>query len=517
MLSDTFITGPPVFQRMRLFHLIFFLLPLLLPAAGINHLDIDHAYVVAQARELMKQPHDPARGEVAKSVRSLSYDDYRRIRFRPEQSLWQDGDLPFRVQFYHPGSLHDRTVALHEFSSGYAQAIPFNKERFDYQDLKFPFWAKWGLGYAGFRILHELNEPDKWDEVISFLGASYFRALAPGQAYGLSARGLALNSGGPGAEEFPRFVAFWLGKPEAGSPLVTVHGLLDSPSVAGAYTFVVQPGAATVVEVKATLFFRAAVPTLGLAPMTSMFWFGEGSAHRFGDFRPEVHDSDGLLVATDAGTRIWRPLRNPAALQLTDFPAASLTGFGLLQRDRDFSSYEDIEARYEKRPGLWVEPVGSWPAGRVRLVELPAGDEYQDNMVAFWMPDQPVAPGAAPLELAWRLHWTNAPVFGGPPGYVRATRQTVQDGAPGQTHFIIDYAAASLAAFGPGQAPQAEVEVPDTVKITEQQVIRNPVDGSWRLSLRLAAAPGGAPVEIRARLLVAGEPVSETWSMPWEP
>ncbi len=502
---------------MRIYPLILCLLTSILTAAGVNHLNVDHAYVVGQARTLASQPYDADRGAVSKSVRSLSYDDYRRIRFRPEHALWQEGGLPFRVQFFHPGYIYDRTVVLHEFSPGYSQVIPFNSERFDYQDSKFPFWGKWGLGYAGFKILHELNEPGKWDEVISFLGASYFRALATGQFYGISSRGLALNAGGPGAEEFPRFVEFWLGKPEADTKAVTVHALLDSPSVAGAYTFVVQPGVETLVEVKATLFFRTAVATVGLAPLTSMFWFGEGSAHRFGDFRPEVHDSDGLLVATDAKTRLWRPLRNPQGMSLTDIPAATLAGFGLLQRDRNFSSYEDIEARYERRPSVWVEPVGQWPAGRVRLMELPAGHEYQDNVVAFWMPEQPVVPGAEPLELAWRLHWTNAPAFGGPSGYVRATRQTVQDGAPGQTHFIIDYAAASLAAFGAGQAPQAQVEVPAGVKITEQQVIRNEIDGSWRLSLRLAAAPGGAPVEIRARLIVDGEPVSETWLMPWEP
>jgi glucans biosynthesis protein len=287
--------------------------------------------------------------------------------------------------------------------------------------------------------------------------------------------------------------------------------------VVGAYTFVVRPGVETVVEVKATLFFRSLVQTVGLAPMTSMFWFGEGSADHYGDFRPEVHDSDGLLVAPDDTTRIWRPLVNPGEVRMVDFPTTKFVGFGLMQRDRDFHHYEDLEARYEHRPSLWMEPVGPWPEGRVRLLELPTTGEQHDNVVAFWTPSKPPEPGSQPLELSWRLHWTNAPAFGGPPGRVIATRRTVQDGAPGRTHFVIDFVIGTPGETKDNHSLVAEVKAPDGVRVMEKQVIHNEVDGSWRLSLRLAAKPGAAAADIRARLLLDGKPVTETWDMSWQP
>lgn len=496
--------------------LILFLLPVFAMAA-VSNLDIDRDYVVTKARELASRPYDPDRGGVSESFRKLSYDDYRRIRFRPEHSLWRGDERKFQVQFFHPGYLYDRSVELHEFSDDYVQDIPFVRDYFDYQDLHFAFWSKWGLGYAGFKLLNEINQPGKWDEVVSFLGASYFRALGKGQYYGISARGLALNAGGPGEEEFPRFIEFWLGKPDEETEVVTLHALLDGPSVAGAYTFKIQPGDDTTVEVHATLFFRSMVPTVGIAPMTSMFWFGEGSANRYGDFRPEVHDSDGLLVALDDNKRIWRPLINSAQEKLTDISAASVKGFGLLQRDRDFHHYEDIEAHYQQRPSLWAEPIGVWPEGRVRLMELPAASEHHDNIVAFWTPKKPPEPGDKPMELAWRLHWSKASVFGGPRGYVAATRQTVEDGAPGQTLFVIDYAPGSIGKIPSNQKLEIKTEVPPRVKIINQQVIRNEIDGSWRLSIRLAAIPGSDPVEIRSALWLGDKVVTETWSMPWAP
>jgi glucans biosynthesis protein len=271
-----------------------------------------------------------------------------------------------------------------------------------------------------------------------------------------------------------------------------------------------------VVDVKATLYFRQGVETAGLAPMTSMFWYGEGSPSRYGDFRPEVHDSDGLLVAPDAETRLWRPLQNSPHVRHTDFPAASLAGFGLLQRDRDFRSYEDIEGRYELRPSLWMEPVGEWPAGRVRLVELTARDEYQDNIVAFWTPDAAVEPGK-PIELAWRLKWTRAPSFGGPPGWVRATRQTVALAGPRLTKFVVDFDIPGEAQPGPDANVTAELSVSEGGHINYQQVVRNEVDLSYRIILRVEAAENVGTVDLRARLLLDGKPLTETWVYPWTP
>lgn len=477
---------------------------------------MDHDFVKRIASERAGKNYVAAKDVAPSFFRDMNYDAYRRIRFVPENGMWVGDGLPFRAQFFHPGYLYSRMVRLHEFTDTHAQTIPFNAKAFDYQDLEVPLFSRWGLNYAGFRVLYPLNEPQKWDELISFLGASYFRALGRGQLYGISARGLSLNSGGPGTEKFPAFTEFWLGKPAPDASELTIHALLEGPSVTGAYTFVVKPGGSTFVDVRATLFFRREQPLVGLAPMSSMFWFGENSASRFGDFRPEVHDSDGLLIAPDAQTRLWRPLKNPGTLQRSDIDTPALAGFGLLQRDRDFRNYEDLEARYERRPSLWVEPIGTWPRGRVRLVEIPARDEYHDNIAVFWTPES-AFPTGQPIELAWRLRWTFAPTFGGPPGWVRATRQTVDYGRPGRTKFVVDFDHASLAAVPRDTVLKSEVQLTGPARLEHQQIFYNELDGSRRLVLVLEGQTGSPPVDVRARLLMEGRPVTETWLMRWMP
>lgn len=496
-----------------LFVLLFAALP---AAAEVNHVEINHAYVRALAEKAAATAYQPRPADLPEFFRDMNYDDYQRIQFRHESALWRTDDRPFIVEFFHPGSIYSRPVAINEFSGSYAQRIPFVRTFFDYADLRLPGRLPGSLEYAGFRLLYHLNDPKRWDEVVSFLGASYFRAVGRNQRYGGSARGLALDSGGPGPEEFPDFVEFWLGKPEAGAKTITFHALLDSPSVAGAYTFVLTPGDEMIMDVQSTLFFRTRVANVGLAPLTSMFWFGENSASHFGDFRGEVHDADGLLVAPEPGIRLWRPLANPGQPRTTDFSAAAIAGFGLLQRDRDFHSYEDTEARYEMRPGTWVEPIGSWPAGRVRLLELPAKDEYEDNIVAFWAPLTPPEPGK-PLEFSYRLHWTGAAVFGGPQGWVGATRQTVQVERPKRTKFVIDFAQAGLKTIPASASVTADVTLPPEVSLLDQRVFRNEADDSWRLALLLDAPKATGPVELRARLLLEGKPVTETWVDTWQP
>jgi len=486
-------------------------------AASVERVTVDHAYVTGLAEKLAAHAYRPAEHEAPKFFREINYDTYRNITFRSEKALWRDTDLRFHVEFFHPGYIYPRMLRVNEFTSTHTQAIPFSQDFFDYHGLDVPLLSRVGLNFAGFRILHPINRPDTWDEVISFLGASYFRGLGRHQAYGASARGLAINAGGPAKEEFPEFTEYWISKPEPNAATITVHALLDGPSVAGAYTFLITPGDELVVETKATLFFRHEVETPGFAPVSTMFWFGEGSPSRFGDFRPEVHDSDGLLIAPDAQTRLWRPLRNPSAAARTDFDAPALMGFGLLQRDRDQRSYEDIEANYERRPSVWTEPIGTWPPGRVRLVELPTQTEYQDNITAFWSPAGKVQPGK-PFELSWRQRWTGAAVFGGPPGWVRATHQTLHDrGAPDQTKYVIDYDAGSLSHLPEEATLTADVTVSRGAQVKHAQVFRNMANGARRLIVVLSAPPGSAPVEVRARLMHDQQPVSETWAILWQP
>jgi glucans biosynthesis protein len=295
-----------------------------------------------------------------------------------------------------------------------------------------------------------------------------------------------------------------------------VHALLDGPSVAGAYTFVITPGDVTIVDTRATLFFRQDTEMPGFIPVSSMFWFGEESPSRFGDFRPEVHDSDGLLVAPDRDTRLWRPLHNPAAVKHSDFDTPQFAGFGLMQRDRDYRNYEDLVAAYERRPSVWMEPIGAWPPGRVRLVEAPATSEHVDNITAYWSPTEKI-PARRPFELAWKQHWTSAPTFGGPPGWVSATRQTLHEGAADRTKYVIDFDPASLSHLPAEASLTADVTASPGAQIQHAQVFRNMANGARRLVIVLSAPIGSAPVDVRARLLLDQQPVTETWTMPWQP
>ena len=221
--------------------------------------------------------------------------------------------------------------------------------------------------------------------MVTFLGASYFRGLAKGQKYGLSARGLAINTAEMIGEEFPIFKEFWLQKPKTKDKVITLYALLDSKSVSGAYRFEIIPGANTIMNIEAHLFPRENIQKIGIAPLTSMFLFGENNKNDFDDFRLEVHDSDGLLVHNGHGEWLWRPLDNSKKLRISSFVDNGVKGFGLLQRDRDLSNYQDFEANYQSRPSAWVEPLENWNDGYVQLVEIPSRQEIHDNIVAYWV------------------------------------------------------------------------------------------------------------------------------------
>jgi glucans biosynthesis protein len=374
-------------------------------------------------------------------------------------------------------------------------------------------------GAAGWRLSFPLNDPKVHDEVAVFLGASYFRAVGAGQAYGLSARGLAVDTAGGRGEEFPAFTTYWLERPAPQAREMRFYALLDSPRVAGAYHFVVRPGTDTVIEVRSRLYLREAVAMLGIAPLTSMFLGGENQPLA-GDYRPEVHDSDGLLVATGNGERLWRPLGNPSRPFVTSFAMRSPRGFGLMQRDRAFSSYEDLEANYHRRPSAWVEPIGDWGAGRVELLQYGTPDETHDNIAAYWVADTQSPPGT-PIDLAWRVHWT------------LDARQSPELSAVMQTRVGHGYRAAGLA----DQRQQMHVDfsgpvlqglvAEDAVQVlasgsTNVRNLRaiaypNRERGGWRVSLDYERIDPSQPVELRAQLVRAGRLLSETWAYALAP
>ena len=487
-------------------------LVLLLAAQAAWAFDFDD--VAQRARELAAAPYKRGPG-LPKELQGLDYDRYRDIRFKPQRFLWREAKLPFELAFFHPGLYFDQPVRLHEVSAEGVREIRFDPEAFDYGANKLDpaKLRNLGLGFAGFRVHFPVNTPKYKDEVLSFLGASYFRALGKGQRYGASARGLAIDTALASGEEFPRFVEFWIERPAPGAKALVVYALLDSRRAAGAYRFVLRPGVDTVMDVKARLFLRERVGKLALAPLTSMFLFGENQRAPYDDFRPEVHDSDGLSIQSAEGEWLWRPLVNPRRLLTTSFGMTSPRGFGLMQRDRDYARYEDTEVRHELRPSVWVAPRGEWGPGRVELVQIPVPDETNDNVVAYWVPDTPPGPHQ-PYDFAYRLLWQKDAETRPPQAWVTQTRRGrgYARKPDDSVSFVIDWEGPVFKQLPKDATVEARVSSDGNGRILEVNAWPNEVTGGWRTTVRLRRVDEAKPVELRAFLRTASGAISETWS-----
>lgn len=494
------------------------LLTLLLPAAARAADELfDFDVLQFRAKALAAKSYAEPRTRVPDWLLKFNYDQYRDIRFDPMRAHWRDQKLPFQLQFFHLGGLFSRSVLVNELNGRKTRPIEFSPRFFDYGHNKLRGHIPADMGFAGLRIHYALNRPEYLDELAVFLGASYFRALGKGMRYGLSARGLALNTGEHGGEEFPVFQEFWVEKPNAASKSITLYALLDSPSLTGAYRFIITPGADTIVHVKATLYCRQNPKVLGIAPLTSMYLHGENTGWSRDDYRPEVHDSDGLLVAHGSGEWLWRPLMNPGAIRSAAFGDSSIRGFGLLQRDRDVSHYDDLEAYYHLRPSTWVEPVGPWGPGSVRLIELPTPDETNDNVVAFWVPDQ-LPPAGEPIAFEYRLHWMLSPEGRPPAGYVSSTRQSAVNDHPELRRFVVEFDGRYLNQEPAGADVQAFVTVGEGARVIATPVVhKNTFNGTWRVVFEVQADKPARRVELRCFLKKGQHVLTETWSYLWSP
>jgi len=475
-------------------------------------LAFDFDDVAELARRKASGPYEPPDRTQPAELELLGYDRYRDIRFRPDRAIWRAEGRPFDLMFFHRAQSNPR-VRMNEIVDGDARHLPYDSDDFDFgKNTLSP--EKWGeLDYAGLRVHYHLNGSEYKDELIVFLGASYFRALAAGTRYGLSARALAVDTVGGQGEEFPYFSEFWIVKPAPDARTLRMLALLSSERVSGAYQFDVIPGDETVIEIRSRLYLRAPVGTLGVAPLTSMYQFGENQPHRV-DFRPEVHDSDGLMVATGDGEWLWRPLINPSTVLTTSFSMRELKGFGLMQRDRSFTSYEDPEARYDLRPSAWIEPLGSWGPGRVELVMLHTPNETNDNVVAFWVPDTLPAAGE-PIDFAYRLHWQGARVVQNPPGaWVVQSRvgRGYRELADDEQQFMVDFMGPSLAALPASAEVKAMVSAPANGEILETNAYRVEATGAWRMMVLVKQLDAAQPVELRGYLKSGDDVLTETWS-----
>jgi periplasmic glucans biosynthesis protein len=472
----------------------------------------DAATVRGMARDLAQHPYKPADANLPDALKNLDYAAYQSIRFDPAQALWRgEAGMKFTAQFMHRGYLYKDRIDIYQVANGRASPLVYSPSQFIFDKVAPP--TSGNLGYAGFKLQYPLNQNDHFDEVCAFLGASYFRAVAKGQGYGLSARGLSVKTADSSGEEFPLFKAFWLERPAPGTDLMVVHALLDSPSAAAAYRFTIRPGEDTVFDTEVALFPRSDIAQAGLSPITSMFLFGPNDRRGFDDWRSAVHDSTGLELRTGHDERIWRPLTNPRDLQISAFSDVSLRGFGLMQRARAFADYQDLESRYEKRPSLWIEPIGDWGEGVVMLIEIPSDAEVNDNMVAFWRPKDPLKAKGEYL-LNYRLHWCWATPGDVPLGQVMQTLcGLAQDGKHRQ--YVIDFVGPGLKAWPTNTPPALDVGC-DKGKVISATAIPNPDISGWRISIEHDPQDNKV-VELHARLMDGAKPLTETWVYRWTP
>jgi periplasmic glucans biosynthesis protein len=466
------------------------------------------AHVQGLAERLAAQPFSKPSVALPPSFQHVSYDQYRDIRFRSEQAIWRGEKVDFELQLLPMGWLFDVPVEIWLVEDGTAKRVAVDQSLFSFGPLLGAVDASAPYGFSGFRVHGPINRSDYFDEYLVFQGASYFRAVGRGQGYGLSARGLTINTARPGGEEFPIFRAFWIERPKAGARTLTVHALLDSVSTTGAYRFDVEPGETTIIDVDVKLYPRRSLKHVGLGAMTSMYLTGPAHHRVDNDFRPAIHDSDGLAIYNGAGECIWRPLTNPRTLQTSAFMDRSPKGFGLCQRARTFRDYEDLEAHYERRPSVWIEPKGAWDTGFIELIEIPTNEEIHDNIVAYWKPANPPEPGSV-FAFSYRMHWTDDIPLAWAGARTVATRVGKGKKA-GSTLFVVDFSGPALAG---GQLPVA-VATANPGRVDNVAVHPNPEIEGVRVSFELDPA-GTELSELRLGLRLADQQISETWLYRW--
>jgi periplasmic glucans biosynthesis protein len=484
----------------------------------------DYAWLKGQARFLASSPFQASKDTLPAPMATLSYDQFQSLRFRPDHSLWGDAGLSFRLQFFHVGRGFAQAVHLFEVNAGQAREILYDPSMFEFDKAGIdPAVMHDHAGFAGFRVQFITD----WkDDITAFLGAAYFRAVGEDtRQYGLSARALAVDTAFPRPEEFPRFTSFWFERPAKGQESLTLYALMDSPSVAGALHFQIAPGGTLIMDIDSALYPRKPIERLGIAPLTSMFFYAKNDRRGANDWRPEIHDSDGLSIWTGAGEWIWRPLTNPAQNHLNSFFDENPHGFGLLQRDRNWDHYQDDGVYYDRRPSLWVEPKsgahGGWGKGAVQLFEIPTSDETSDNIVAFWNPAEKTKAGQEML-FSYRLYWGTHMPYASPLAQTIATRTGI-GGTVGlkrqyySWHFAVDFAGGEL-----GSLPKdANVEaVIGTSKGTTEHITTHYVEEIKGYRALFDIRPpedSNEIIDLRMYLRIDSRPLTETWIYQWLP
>ncbi len=474
-----------------------------------------------EARRLVGEPYRKPVAPAPEITARIDYEAWGHITYNTDHALYADTTEKFPVEFFHLGKFFQKAVHVHVVTNGQAREILYDPSYFNMPADSIARQLPAGAGFAGFRIQESKDGPLDWkkNDWIAFLGASYFRAIGELRQYGLSARGVALDTWQAGSnEEFPDFTHIYVGPETADS--VVLHALLEGPSIVGAYRFVMTRGKGVVMDIDCALYLRGAFTRFGLAPLTSMYWFSETVKTTGVDWRPEVHDSDGLAMWSGDGERLWRPLNNPGRVMASAFGDTNPKGFGLLQRDRTFDHYLD-GVFYDRRPSVWVEPKGDWGKGAIHLIEIPTDDEIHDNIVAMWVPEKPATPGAA-FELSYRLHWLANEPFPSPLARCVATRlgNGGQPGRPrpkGVRKFMVEFLGGPLADLPFGVRPEPVLWASrGAFSYVFTEAVFDDAPGHWRAQFDLTVE-GTEPVEMRLYLKNGEKTLSENWMFQYHP
>ena len=474
--------------------------------------------VTERARKLAKSPFENPHRELPDALANLTADQYDQIRFKSQRAFFNPENTGFSLDLFHPGNMYDVPVAINLIRNGEIQVIPFSAGLFDFGNTGLSGNDFSTQGYAGFRLRYPLTDVQSNDELTRFLGASYFRLQGQGQSIGQMARGLAVDLAGSTGEEIPVFKEFWIVEPKKGDQTIRIYALLDSARVTGAYRFDITPGQRSRADISAKLFFRDGVEKIGLAPLNGMFLFGEQRRRTFNDYRGEVHSTDGLLINNGRGEWLWRPLDNPTHLQMSSFLDENPRGFGLLQRDRDFDHYQDLDRRFDQQPGYWVKPKGDWGKGHVELVEIPSPNESNDNIVAYWVPETKPTAGSE-LQVDYSVTATRDGTGLHPMAQAtdtRIMRMAVQgDEDQATTRFVLNFAGGELDYFKRNIAKmRADISASEG-EIKNIRIMNDPENGGVRVMFDLIDTSDEAASNLRVFLLYGDQVLSETWTMPW--
>jgi periplasmic glucans biosynthesis protein len=461
----------------------------------------------ARAKTMAAAPYDPKFGEIDPALAALDYDQYRNINFRADKAIWRERGGPVQMQLFHSGYLYREPVHIYLVENGKAARIRYDKSMFDFGPAEKRPKLPDDAAFSGLRLHAPVMQADEYSEYALFQGASYFRGRAKGQTYGLSARGLAVDTAQQVGEDFPAFTDFWVETPPKESTAVTVYALLDSKSATGAFRFVIDRRVDVVMDTTCEICPRRPLTHAGIAPFSSMFFFGPADPTYHDDFRPRVYDSDGLVVATGDGNWIWRPIVTANHILYSVFSDKSPKGFGLMQRDRNFDHYQDLNAGYERRPSAWVEPTSDWGEGSVDLIELPTDTEYADNIVAFWRPKEPLQPGRS-YGFGYKLTWCWYLPVKRELGEVIMTR-TGKGIPPGSRYFLIDFAGGELYAGADDELWDYDVGA-SAGAVKAFTVVPNPMIDGKRVGIEYH--PGEAKVaDLHFQVRRFGKPLGERW------